>query len=34
MNLRQALSLSSAASAGELVEHTTRTMYGIGCQPR
>jgi|SRR6187200_1496306 hypothetical protein len=34
MNLRQALSLSGAASAGELVEHTTRAMYSIGCQPR
>jgi len=34
VNLRQALSLSGAAGAGELVEHTTRWMYSIGCPPR
>jgi hypothetical protein len=34
MNLRQALSLSSAASAGELVEYIQRAMYSIGCVPR
>ena len=33
-NLRQALSLSSAASAGELVEFTQKAMTNDGCQLR
>ena len=34
LNLRQALSLSGACGAGELVEHTTRAMYNMSCPPR
>lgn len=33
-NLRQALSLSSAASAGQLVEFTHKAMLGDGCPAR